>query len=304
MGLDQTDLLSISHDPLVAMSKTEQSCENERASCGEIDGVDGSQASSANGNHPSSGSSEKSCQTTVYIAGRYLKLSRKVSQTRWIIDDERMGVASVEEILANSILPVCNGDGYKFHAAGREDIDVRMLGSGRPFLVEVSNAASLPSSDDIREIIEKINNSENNLVNVKNLRVIGSEAWSLMREGEAEKQKQYAAVVWISRQLTEEDQQKINSMVNMEITQRTPIRVLHRRSPMERKRMIHWMTAERISGSSQYFLLHLCTQAGTYIKEFVHGDFGRTHPNMGSLLGCRAEILQLDVTDVKMDLFD
>ncbi|GLT53036.1 hypothetical protein SLA2020_263330 [Shorea laevis] len=87
------------------------------------------------------------------------------------------------------------------------------------------------------------------------------------------------------------------------ILQRTPIRVLHRRSPLEREKIIHWMKIERIGGSSQYFLLHLCTQAGTYIKEFVHGDLGRTHPSVGSILGCRAEILQLDVTDVKMDCF-
>ncbi|KAF5943088.1 hypothetical protein HYC85_020730 [Camellia sinensis] len=87
------------------------------------------------------------------------------------------------------------------------------------------------------------------------------------------------------------------------ILQRTPIRVLHRRSPLEREKIIHWMKIERIAGSSQYFLLHLCTQAGTYIKEFVHGDLGRTHPSVGSILGCRAEILQLDVTDVKMDCF-
>ncbi|CAK7346076.1 unnamed protein product [Dovyalis caffra] len=45
------------------------------------------------------------------------------------------------------------------------------------------------------------------------------------------------------------------------------------------------------------------SQAGTYIKEFVHGDLGRTHPSIGSILRCRAEILQLDVTDVKMDCF-
>lgn len=64
------------------------------------------------------------------------------------------------------------------------------------------------------------------------------------------------------------------------------------------------MKIERLAESSQYFLLHLCTQAGTYIKEFVHGDLGRTYPNIGSILGCMAEILQLDVTDVKMDGFN
>ncbi|KAH0448732.1 hypothetical protein IEQ34_022532 [Dendrobium chrysotoxum] len=197
----------------------------------------------------------------MFIGGRYLKFSRKVSQTLWIIDDERMGEASVEEIVGTRALEICRGDSYKFHAAGREDIDVM----------------------------------------VRNLEVVGSEAWNLMRVGEAEKQKQYAALVWISRPLIDEDLQSISSVNNMEISQSTPIRVLHRRSPLERKRIIHWMKIEKIVGSSQFFMLHLCTQAGTYIKEFVHGDLGRTFPSIGSLLACRAEILQLDVTDVKMD---
>lgn len=33
----------------------------------------------------------------------------------------------------------------------------------------------------------------------------------------------------------------------------------------------------------------------SYIKEFVHGDFGRTKPNIGSLLNRTADILELDV---------
>ncbi|XP_068645889.1 uncharacterized protein [Aristolochia californica] len=240
----------------------------------------------------------------IYIGGRYLKFSRNVSQTRWIIDDERMGEASVEEIIGSSVLPICSGDAYKFHAAGREDIDVRMLGSGRPFLVEVVNPRHIPTASDIISIEYAINNLEGRFVCVRKLRLVGNEVWNLMHEGEAEKQKQYAALVWISRLVKDEDLQSISAIRDMDILQRTPIRVLHRRSPLERKRTIHWMKIERISGSCQYFLLHLCTQAGTYIKEFVHGDLGRTHPSIGSIFGCRAEILQLDVTDVKMDSFN
>ncbi|PSS19835.1 TRNA pseudouridine synthase [Actinidia chinensis var. chinensis] len=239
----------------------------------------------------------------VYIGGRYLKYSRNVSQTRWIIDDERMGEASVEEIIGSNILPIFHGDNYKFHAAGREDIDVRMLGSGRPFLLEIQNARHVPSEVSIKEMERKVNNLENKLVKVKNVKVVGSQGWNLMREGEAEKQKQYAALVWISRPLEDDDLKTLSSLEDMPILQKTPIRVLHRRSPLEREKIIHWMRIERIAGSSQYCLLHLCTQAGTYVKEFVHGDLGRTHPSVGSLLGCRAEILQLDVTDVKMDCF-
>lgn len=242
-------------------------------------------------------------RTRIYFGGRYLKYSRNVSQTRWIIDDERMGDASVEELIGSEILPVCQGDNYKFHAAGREDIDVRMLGSGRPFLIEIHNARHVPCEEDLKSIEKKINNLENKLVGVRNLKIVGSQGWSLMHEGEAEKQKQYAALVWISRPLKDEDSRSISSYKEMHVLQKTPIRVLHRRSPMEREKIIHWMKIEKIFGSSQYFLLHLCTQAGTYIKEFVHGDLGRTHPSIGTILGCRAEILQLDVTDVKMDCF-
>lgn len=242
-------------------------------------------------------------RTHIYLCGRYLKYSRNVSQTRWIIDEERMGEASVEEIIGSNVLPICQGDNYKFHAAGREDIDVRMLGSGRPFLLEIQNARQVPSEVIVKEIESKINGLENKLVGVKNLKVVGSQGWALMHEGEAEKQKQYCALVWISRPLEDEDMQSISSLNDLQILQRTPIRVLHRRSPLEREKIIHWMKIERIAGNSQYFLLHLCTQAGTYIKEFVHGDLGRTQPSIGSILACRAEILQLDVTDVKMDCF-
>eukprot|EP00252_Welwitschia_mirabilis_P001867 TRINITY_DN11837_c0_g2_i2.p1 TRINITY_DN11837_c0_g2~~TRINITY_DN11837_c0_g2_i2.p1 ORF type:complete len:309 (+),score=58.89 TRINITY_DN11837_c0_g2_i2:96-1022(+) len=241
-------------------------------------------------------------RTSIYIGGRYLKYSRNISQTCWMIDDERMGKASVEEIIGNAILPYFRGDRYKFHAAGREDIDVRMLGSGRPFLVEVQNARIIPSHVDIIELQKKINQSEDASVEVKELKQVGSEAWDLMREGEAEKQKEYAAVVWVSRTVSEDDLKFLSGMTELEIDQKTPVRVLHRRSPLVRKRLIYWMKAEKIEGSKDYFMLRLCTQAGTYIKEFVHGDLGRTHPSIGSLLGCVAEILQLDVTDVKMDI--
>ena len=43
------------------------------------------------------------------------------------------------------------------------------------------------------------------------------------------------------------------------------------------------------------FKLTLCTQAGTYVKEFVHGDFGRTSPNLCSILNCDVDIIALDV---------
>lgn len=52
------------------------------------------------------------------------------------------------------------------------------------------------------------------------------------------------------------------------------------------------------------FKLDIKTQAGTYIKEFVHGDFGRTQPSLGQLLGgVHVDILALDVQVVCQDNF-
>ena len=59
------------------------------------------------------------------------------------------------------------------------------------------------------------------------------------------------------------------------------------------------------SPSNIHACMHACVhaQAGTYIKEFVHGDGGRTQPCLGSLLGCSepARILELDVLEVHME---
>ena len=53
---------------------------------------------------------------------------------------------------------------------------------------------------------------------------------------------------------------------------------------------------EKIAESKEFlFKLTSCTQAGTYVKEFVHGDFGRTSPNMCTILNCDVDIIALDV---------
>ena len=48
-----------------------------------------------------------------------------------------MSDSSVEECIGEILLPYFHGKSYKFHTAGREDVDVRMLGNGRPFVLEV-----------------------------------------------------------------------------------------------------------------------------------------------------------------------
>lgn len=62
---------------------------------------------------------------------------------------------------------------------------------------------------------------------------------------------------------------------------------------MTRQRSISGLSAVLID--PYHFRLRLTTQAGTYVKEFVHGDFGRTKPNLTIILNRFVDILELDV---------
>ena len=66
---------------------------------------------------------------------------------------------------------------------------------------------------------------------------------------------------------------------------------------MVRDKVIHTMRWTPFN--AHFGMLQLTTSAGTYVKEFVHGDLGRTTPNVATLLGVgSADILQLDVENV------
>lgn len=46
------------------------------------------------------------------------------------------------------------------HPCGREDIDVRMLGNGRPVALEIIESKILPTQEILDQIVNSINNSE------------------------------------------------------------------------------------------------------------------------------------------------
>lgn len=88
-------------------------------------------------------------------------------QTPWIINGERITPSSIEELIANPIMPAFRAKGYTFSSAGsatcslystltcgltvlpgREDVDVRMLGQGRPFVLEISDPHRVTFTED------------------------------------------------------------------------------------------------------------------------------------------------------------
>ncbi|KAL4856344.1 putative tRNA pseudouridine synthase Pus10 [Chlorella vulgaris] len=246
----------------------------------------------------------QACRRTLHIGGRYLKLRRGIPQSPWHIDGERKGEGSVQEAIEAAVLPALQADTYTFIAAGREDIDVRMLGRGRPFILEIQNARrGVPPPDQLLRMEAAVQQLSNDGVAVRELCHVPASQLTVLKEGEQDKQKSYTAVCWLPRPVTEADLELLGQTKSLKVQQQTPIRVLHRRANLRRPKVVYEMQAARLPDQPPgYFVLQLRTQAGTYIKEFVHGDLGRSQPSLGDLLGgCKAQIVSLDVLEVHME---
>lgn len=114
---------------------------------------------------------------TIFVAGRYRKLSRALSQSPWVLQSKRMMDDSVQEIIAREITSYFGIDSVEqaskinFMSSGREDIDVRCLGGGRPFVLEINDSkkSKLPVAT-AAAMEEAVDNSKK--VSVQNLQLV------------------------------------------------------------------------------------------------------------------------------------
>ena len=158
----------------------------------------------------------------------------------------------------------------KFLASGREDLDVRMLGSGRPFAFECVNPRKTRfTQEELLELEDHINSHHKGVV-VNSLQVVTKEDIKKLKEGEEEKRKRYTALCVTAEPCPDNMFCKLEKMTERTLQQETPIRVLHRRSNAVREKVVHNMKVEREGLKDNMFKLLVSTSAGTYVKEFVH----------------------------------
>ncbi len=219
----------------------------------------------------------------IYIFGYYQKLVRGIPQCRW--DKYR---TSVEELVGKPALKLTKGSDHRFHGMGREDVSARCL-AWRPFVIEVKEPRV--RKPDLAKLEEMINRSS--FVKVKGLRLCDAE--TVRKVKSARPDKTYRALVVLSSPVKPEDLEKLKSLVGP-VRQRTPTRVLHRRSDLERERKVKSVKVRRIT--SRKFELTVRAEAGLYIKELVSGDGGRTSPSVSEILGVPAKCAELDVIEI------
>jgi tRNA pseudouridine synthase 10 len=96
---------------------------------------------------------------------------------------------------------------------------------------------------------------------VRDLQYITREQTKNMRDGEVDKTKCYSALCYCYSKLEKQDIEKLNNLDEVKIFQKTPIRVLHRRTVMTRPRIVSEIKAELID--EHHFRIRMKTQAGT-----------------------------------------
>mmetsp|Transcript_10134 Transcript_10134/g.30995 ORF Transcript_10134/g.30995 Transcript_10134/m.30995 type:complete len:203 (-) Transcript_10134:126-734(-) len=174
-----------------------------------------------------------------------------------------------------------------------------MLGSGRPFVMRCSGSRRVPAraTDElVAELQAKINAEAGGLVRVVHLKRADKSRLEWLKSVENSKRKTYGCVVFLPRPVAQEDIQLLNRLRDLTIIQKTPLRVLHRRSAADREKQVYSVRTRRLNDS--YLYVEVEAEAGTYIKELIHGDFGRTKPSFRSLLKTDADIIQLDVLSI------
>ena len=349
---------------------------------------------------------------SAYIYGRYKKHERGIPQTRWPCRAcKGRGCAkcdytgqqypsSVQDLIGNPIIELFEGREHAFHGMGREDIDVRCLGRGRPFVLEIKEPKRW--NIDYESAMRSVNERAKGSIEITDVRRSNRSEVVRVKDTPAEKSytirflveplsKPELEVLTAPLDLTKEDVQQrgrgrrkhrrrgdkkdnpkkplervevsildeadlkkmkkaelvdlcierkcsekgvkaelitnllatnpepvemlplpdettildiIEKLEGVNLAQRTPERVAHRRADLVRRRKVietRDASFEMNDEGNIYVEFTLRCESGTYVKETVHGDDGRTQPSIASLIKAKCTVEWLDVGDIHAD---
>lgn len=244
----------------------------------------------------------------VFVYGRYRKLVRELPQTRWPCRACRgreggcescnntglQYLESVQDLIGEPIRIALLAEDTSFHGMGREDIDVRCLGQGRPFVIEIKKPGT--RIINLEEIQDIVNENAKGKVEINSLR--WSNRSEVVKVKESRSEKSYTIRFRVDEIPDQETViEAISSLSGVELAQETPQRVSHRRAAKVRKRKVIQLSDIVIEDDEVQFFVRC--EAGTYVKELVHSDEGRTVPSVSSVLGDKeCTVIWLDVEEI------
>jgi tRNA pseudouridine synthase 10 len=252
---------------------------------------------------------------STFLYGRYRKRERDIPQTEWPCRDcngtgrqhgkrcdgcDGTGYRydeSVEQLTAPVVREALDGSSATFHGAGREDVDARMLGTGRPFVIEVDEPRR--RTVDTEDLEAEIDDFAEGKVEVEGLRFATHEMVERVKELPAS--KTYRMDVRLGAPVERERfGSALEKLDGATIEQETPQRVSHRRAAKTRVREVYDVSGElEEEADGQEATIEVHGEGGLYVKELISSDDGRTEPSLAGLLGVEAAVTALDVLAVE-----
>ncbi|MCC7398717.1 MAG: hypothetical protein IT455_16740 [Planctomycetes bacterium] len=250
-------------------------------------------------------------RTDLWLESRYRKLRRGLPQTVFFCPrckgDRRrrhgcptcegfgkLTRESVQELIARRLVPAMQAKTGRFHGAGREDIDVLMLGHGRPFVFEVIGARN--PDLDLEALRADIVARAEGAIELAPFRRVTRERIVYWKETHFD--KVYRAEVEVEGAVDDHRLAAAATFAGVAV-QRTPQRVAHRRADLDRQRQLRVLGLVRAEAGR--LVLRVLCQHGTYVKEWISGDEGRTTPSLSSLLAVPCRCVLLDVEEIMTD---
>lgn len=181
-------------------------------------------------------------------------------------------------------------NGFLVSNSGREDIDARCLG-WRPFVIEILEPKKRKvNKKKLREAVKKTKK-----VKIKKLKAVDGNVVERIKSKNPD--KTYKTVVKLKDEVKKKDLKRLSILEGKKIYQETPNKVLHRRADKLRKRVVKKIKWKKLG--KKKIELEIKAEAGTYIKELVSGDKGRTYPSVSEILRTDAEVEELDVVEIE-----
>jgi len=246
----------------------------------------------------------------VYLIGRYRKLVGGIPQTAWTCKScngqgcpECKGLGgtlgnSIEEIISKPILENMSAEEIRFKPIGREDKDSKVLGEGRPFIIEVRGAKQVPLI--LTPLQKLINRSGSGKIEVTRL---------------AKTTKEIARKITIRIQTTVfyrvtlklKDEVSAERLESLEktfskviISQYVPNNKF--RSKQRRQKYIYETLIRKLA-PDQIELTIKC-QGGIWIRDLISGVEFKTEPNIIDILEIEPTEMQIDIMDVQLEGLD
>nr|KJR71978.1 MAG: pseudouridine synthase [Vulcanisaeta sp. AZ3] len=212
----------------------------------------------------------------IYLFTRYRKIHRVTSKRRikWPIE---------------SIIRIFGAQGILIHSGGDEAGNVRVLGNGRPMVLQIIRPSKRPS---INDVIKMINNDGFDVV-FNGLSEVRAFTVRRVKDRVRDYIVTYRALVMVNGQVSEEALRSLRDYFrNRQVVQR--LRVGGR---VRRRVGLVYELDGRVIGEGLVEFLIRC-QGNLSVKGFIHGLYGDVEPSISGMLGVEARPIEIDILNI------